>query len=410
MSRRAILFALGLVVTLLVALGLIVLFSASECASVDATSYNRFVGTFWYRSPFYLFSRQCIYCAAGLVAAVIAAVFDYRKLRDWHLMPFIYAATVVLLAAVFLFDPRKGSRRWIPLGLIDLQPSELAKIVVVLAVGVLMDKVGFRVEKAKYGLWQPLGVILFLAGLVVFEPDYGSTMVILAAGSVVMLLGGTRWRHLIPFSIIGFIGLAALVFTNPNRRARLLDQYGSSPAVVQTVAAKTPVDAKTERKKAQAAFQVGQSLAAIANGGLWGVGPGQSMQKKNYLPEKHTDFVFAIGAEELGLPLSIGTMLLFCAFLGLTLHIAATSNDRLGKYIAYGLGFIIFFQAFFNLGVICKALPTKGMALPFFSFGGTNMISSFLSVGLIFSVGIHSREDDKRSFDRIAIGSGKARP
>ena len=120
------------------------------------------------------------------------------------------------------------------------------------------------------------------------------------------------------------------------------------------------------------------------------------MQKHYYLPEAHTDFIFAIGAEELGLPFSIATILLFVLFFALSVYIAAKASDRLGRFLVIGMSFIIFFQAMFNIGVVCKALPTKGMALPFFSYGGTNLMSAFFAVGTILSVGIHSYRDTKR--------------
>ena len=120
------------------------------------------------------------------------------------------------------------------------------------------------------------------------------------------------------------------------------------------------------------------------------------MQKHYYLPEHHTDFIFAIGAEELGLVFSVSVILLFIAFFAFAVYIAARSSDRFGRYIVMGMAFIVFFQAMFNIGVVSGALPTKGMALPFFSYGGTNLMSAFFAVGTILSVGIHSYKDRKR--------------
>ena len=153
----------------------------------------------------------------------------------------------------------------------------------------------------------------------------------------------------------------------------------------------------------RAAYQSEQALVALKNGGVTGVGLGESMQKHFYLPEAHTDFIFAVGGEELGLVFSIGVLLLFAAFFALSVYIAKKAADRLGRYLAFGMAFLVFFQAVFNLGVVCKALPTKGMALPFFSYGGTNMLSTFFAVGTILSVGIHSLRDKKREVLRKAI-------
>ena len=193
---------------------------------------------------------------------------------------------------------------------------------------------------------------------------------------------------MLPFAAFGGAALAYKVFTNANRMARIAAFFGIKLDVGAEV-----VDKAAER----AAYQAHQALVAIGNGGLWGVGLNQSMQKHYYLPEAHTDFIFAIGAEELGLMFSVGTLLLFIAFFALSVYVARNAADRLGRYLVIGMSFIIFFQAMFNIGVVCEALPTKGMALPFFSYGGTNMMSAFFAVGTILSVGIHSYRDRKRA-------------
>jgi cell division protein FtsW len=128
------------------------------------------------------------------------------------------------------------------------------------------------------------------------------------------------------------------------------------------------------------------ALVAIKNGGLWGVGLGESMQKQYYLPECHTDFIFAVGAEELGLFFSIAVIILFLAFFCISVYIARNASDRFGRFLVIGMAFIIFFQAVFNLGVVCEALPTKGMALPFFSYGGTSLMLQIFEVGIILSI------------------------
>ena len=127
------------------------------------------------------------------------------------------------------------------------------------------------------------------------------------------------------------------------------------------------------------------------------------MQKWSYLPEAHTDFVFAVGAEELGLPFSVAVVLLFTAFFAISVYVARRACDRFGRFLVIGMAFIIFFQAMFNIGVVCKALPTKGMALPFFSYGGTNLLSSFFAVGTILSVGIHSARDRMHTLVRKVV-------
>ena len=130
------------------------------------------------------------------------------------------------------------------------------------------------------------------------------------------------------------------------------------------------------------------------------------MQKHHYLPEAHTDFIFAVGAEELGIVFTVAVIFLFAAFFALSVHIARKSSDRFGRLLVMGMSFIVFFQAMFNLGVVCEAFPTKGMALPFFSYGGTNLLSAFFAVGTILSVGIHSGADRKKHLPRKVLSRG----
>ena len=443
--RKSALFLFGLVVTALVALGLTVLTSASEANA------GRIHG-----DVYFFLRRQFIYLAAGIFIAVVAALFDYRWWREkWVLTVLFYAVTFVLLLFVFRYRAVNGSQRWIDLGFIRLQPSEFAKLATVISLAVWLDRAGWRVELFRRGALVAAAIIGGLALPVLVEPDFGSVVVIAAVGFLLMFISGVRLLHIAPFFFCGIAVVAYKVITNANRMARIAAFFGvtvggvtpedldSADCTVTTnqvqkvvtvdkVSYKglvTTVDVRdssgplasivtTDVRLAdgshrttvvtnlaesvadpaakRADYQAEQALIAIHNGGIAGVGLGESMQKQLYLPEAHTDFVFAIGAEELGLAFSLGAILLFAAFFGLSVYIAHQASDRLGRFIAFGMAFLIFFQAMFNIGVVCKALPTKGMALPFFSYGGTNLLSSFFAVGMILSVGIHSYRDRKR--------------
>ncbi len=372
--RKSALFLFGLVVAALVALGLVVLSSAS------VANGQRLHG-----DQLYFMKRQFMYLAAGLVVLFCAAKFDYRKWREHaSLSVLLYCAVFVLLLAVFGFKAINGSHRWIALGPVRLQPSEFAKLTIVIVTAVLLDKVGWRVELFVRGACWPAALIGVLAAPVVLEPDFGSAMVIGLAGFLVMFVAGTRILHMTPFFLLGGCVLAYKVLTNENRLRRLLAFFGE----------RAPDAAAAQLDPA--AYQASMSLVAIRNGGIVGAGLGESMQKHAYLPEAHTDFIFAVGAEELGLVFSVVVIVLFAAFFVLSVCIARKATDRLGRFLAIGMSFIVFFQAMFNLGVVCEALPTKGMALPFFSYGGTNLLSTFFAVGTILSVGIHSFSDRKR--------------
>jgi len=369
--RKSALFWFGLVVTTLVALGLVVLSSASEANAVRL-----------HNDAYFFMKRQFAYLVVGLVLASGIALFDYRKWRDYEFLTWLFFAVVLmLLAAVFGFRAINGSHRWIVLGPLRLQPSEFAKLLTVILLSVWLDKSGWRVELFRRGALWPAVLVGVIALPVLLEPDFGSVMVIGLVGFLMMFVAGTRFLHMLPFALLGVGIVVFKVLTNANRVARLFD----------------------ENKQ----YQVNMALAAIGNSDIWGAGLGESMQKHLYLPEAHTDFVFAVGAEELGIVFSVSVVLLFVAFLFLAVYIARHAADRFGRFLVIGMTFIIFFQAMFNLGVVCKALPTKGMALPFFSYGGTNLLSAFFAVGTILSVGIHSYRDKKHALMRkVFVGRG----
>ena len=368
-------YLLGLTVAALVAVGLIVLCSAS------GTNAARLHGG----NVYFFVERQFAYLAVGLAVATALAFFDYHKWREnLAFTAFFYLAVVVLLGLVFLFPAVNGSQRWINLGPIRLQPSELAKLATVIVLGVYLDRIGWRVELFGRGMALSVALVAPLALLVLLEPDFGSVMVIGVAAALLMFLAGVRLSHL----LLAGLGAGALfafkLLTNANRMGRLAAFWGAGD-----------VDNP-------AAYQVAMARVALQRGGLWGVGYMQSMQKHGSLPEAHTDFVFAVGAEEFGVVFTIGVLVLFTLFFILSVYIAHHAADRFGRFLAYGMAFIIFFQACFNIGVVCEALPTKGMALPFFSYGGTNLVSAFFAVGVILSVGIHSASDVKRRVKRMA--------
>ena len=384
--RKSALFWFGLVVTLLVALGLVVLSSASEANAVRLHHGDAYA----------FIKRQFLYLAGGIVVAVCAALFDYRNWRDHVWLSWLaFAVVFVLLLCVFGFKATNGSQRWINLGPVRLQPSEFAKLTTVILLAAWLDRLGWKVELFRNGALVPAVLMSFFVGPILLEPDFGSVMVVAFAGFLMMFVAGTRILHLAPFLAAGLAVFVYKVSTNANRMARIAAYLGIS---LEGSGAQVS-DAAAQR----AAYQANQALAAIGNSNVWGVGLGESMQKYLYLPEAHTDFIFAIGAEELGICFSVGVVLLFVAFFALSVYIARKASDRFGRFLVVGMASVIFFQAIFNIGVVCKALPTKGMALPFFSYGGTNLLSAFFAVGTILSVGIHSYRDRKRAFIKKVV-------
>ena len=345
--RKSALYLFGLVAASLVALGLIVLCSASQPNAVKWHHGNAFA----------FFLRQLTFVGIGAVFAAVVAKVDYRIWKNRRTLTWIfYGVVFLLLFAVFppIGHKVNGSYRWIPLGPVNLQPSEFAKLAIVIVVAMWMDRLGWKSERFWLGMVAPSMMIAGFAGPILAETDLGSSVVVGCAGFLMMLLGGTRWLYIIGSAAFGGCVFLGVLLTNSNRMRRLApwlrEHLPSSLVGWLGMEQAAPEAVKKLSEMDSAAYQAYNSLVAIKNGGLWGVGLGQSMQKQYYLPEAHTDFVMAVGAEELGLVFSAVVILLFFMFFALAIYIGLKASDRYGRYLAFGMGFIIFFQAMFNLG------------------------------------------------------------
>ena len=317
----------------------------------------------------------------------MAIKFDYHKWREWPWLTIVaYGMVVLLMGLVFLFPPVNGSRRWVSIGTIRLQPSEFAKLMSVFATAVFLDRAGWVIGKFWRGAVRSVAIVAVLMGLALAEPDFGATMVIGLTGGMLFLVSGMKIAHMLALGGVGLCGVGSLLALNANRMNRILSwgkgMFGGAMANAGGSVA------EMSAREIAAAHQADMALVAIQNGGITGVGFNRSMQKLRYLPEAHTDFIFAIGAEEWGLIFSISLLALFTVFFVCGMIISARAPDRLGRLLAFGMTFLIFFQAVFNIGVVTKCLPTKGLALPFISYGGTNLITAMVAVGVLFNVGL----------------------
>ena len=366
--------SLGIVVLSLVAVGFILLASAGEMNGLRL-----------YKDAYFFVKRQAVWLGVASVVLLATAFFDYHRWREWPWLTILfYVVVILLMASVFAFPATKGSHRWLKLGPMRLQPSEFGKILTVIATSVLLDRIGWRIERFWKGV-VPAGVVVaVLMGLAVAEPDFGATMVIALTAGMLFLVAGMRIGHMATMGLAGACGVGTLLAFNANRMNRILAWLPTDIAAKLGVAPEVLAGNSDNAAK----YQLDQALIAIKNGGITG-SPGlfRSNQKLAYLPEAHTDFIFAIGAEEWGLIFSIGLLLLFITFFICGILISAHAPDRLGRLLAFGMTFLVFFQAVFNLGVVTGCLPTKGLALPFISYGGTNLITVMFAVGTLFNVG-----------------------
>ena len=373
---RRVLTLLGISVLALLAWGLIVLASAS---------YGN--GSRLHSDTSYFLYKQVTWLVVALPCLFVAIKFDYHKWREWPWLTIVaYGMVVLLMGLVFLFPPVNGSRRWVSIGTIRLQPSEFAKLMSVFATAVFLDRAGWVIGKFWRGAVRSVAIVAVLMGLALAEPDFGATMVIGLTGGMLFLVSGMKIAHMLALGGVGLCGVGSLLALNANRMNRILS-WGKGMFGAAMANAGGSV-AEMSAKEIAAAHQADMALVAIQNGGITGVGFNRSMQKLRYLPEAHTDFIFAIGAEEWGLIFSISLLALFTVFFVCGMIISARAPDRLGRLLAFGMTFLIFFQAVFNIGVVTKCLPTKGLALPFISYGGTNLITAMVAVGVLFNVGL----------------------
>jgi cell division protein FtsW len=373
---------LALTVVILLGLGIVLLATASTVRAQGL-----------YADPHFFFKRQLMWLGLAAAVAFVSCRFDYHWWKKIPLLPVAFYACVVI-ALVLVFCPViggkvKGSCRWLNLGPLRMQPSEFAKIAIVVVMSVWMDRIGWRVRQFVKGALIPAGALGVFAALLAVEPDFGATMVVIVLGGSLMFVTGSRIWHLLVIACAGLPPLILLIATNANRMERIRAWLQGSDS------------------DSSAAYHLQQAILAFKNGGPWGVGFNQSIQKYNYLPEAHTDFIFAIGGEEFGFLFSIGVLLAFAVLLVCGILISIRAPDRLGRLLAFGMTLLLVFQAAFNIGMVTGCLPTKGLALPFISYGGTNLITALFAVGTLINVGLHIDVFDERLHTQVVRNAVK---
>lgn len=357
-ARRTLLVLTGSVAALTMG-GLVMVLSASS-----VSAFTR------YGSSFLFFKRQALFAAVGLVLAIGTSRIPHRIWqRAW--LPLL-AATVVLLLLVL--HPTTGtvvggSARWISLGPVSLQPSELAKVVAVMATaGIMAANLRYLDDPVVWGI-PLLGVVGLLSVLILLQPDLGTMMVLSLTVFLMLFVAGVRARLLTIWGLIGTAtGIALIVFAG-YRKARLLSFLHPWADPQHT------------------GYQIVQSLIALGSGRLFGVGLGASRQKWMYVPNAHTDFIFSIMGEELGLIGEIVVLALFAGFVWAGIRIALRSPDPFGRLLAAGITAWLGLQALVNLGAVTGVLPITGVPLPFMSFGGSSLVISLAAVGVLVSIG-----------------------
>jgi len=343
------------IVLILVTLGVLILASASSAKYDNAANY--FV------------KRQLLWLALAFCAATVTARIDYRRYQYLA----IPAAAVSVLLLILVRIPGightiNGSWRWLKIGPLTIQPSEIAKLAVIILFSWWLARSQRRIDELKRGIVIPFALLACFALPIIVEPDFGTTMLVSTVAVCMMFLGGASIGPILLIGLAGLLGIVFMIFQNPERMSRILAFLDPQ---------------KYQNDKA---WQLINSLRAFAGGELWGVGFGNSMQKYHYLPEAHTDFIFPIIGEELGMIASMGVVALYVILFVLGLRIAFNARDDFGRFLAYGITLMISIQALINLAVVTGCVPTKGLALPFISYGGSSLLVSGLMIGILVNI------------------------
>ena len=350
---------LGLTIALLT-IGLIMLFSAS------------YPYAYYYKdSSYYYFIRQIVFAVAGLVAMLLMSKINYKILKAIYKPVFV--VTIALLVIVLFHHTNvQNFKRWIPLGPVTIQPSDLAKFTIILTLAVYISKYYKKMKTMKYGILIPIGIIAIFCGLIYLEHHLSCTILMFFIGACLMFAGGSDWK-LFAFGLAVIVLLGFLVVSFPT----LIENYAGKRIVAWLDKDYDPLNGR---------WQTNNSLYAIGSGGFFGVGLGNSKQKYLYVSEPQNDFIFSIVCEELGFLGAAIIIALFAALVIRGLIIASRCKDKFGSLLIIGVVAQIGLQVVLNILVVTDTLPNTGFAFPFFSYGGTAIFMLLFEIGVVLSI------------------------
>ena len=359
-------FTLLITIILLLGIGLVMLLSASSPSALADTG-----------DSYYYFKRQLIFAILGVVAMFAISKIDYRFYQKFYIHS--YVISIILLVAVLLVGREiKGAQRWIYLTeTFSFQPSEMVKFLIIVFYAGILVKNRDDLPKFKNGFLKHFFWVLPIIGLLLLQPHFSASVVILGIVVVMMLVAGCKFRHFLTAGSILIPIVIVLVVLEPYRLQRVLTFLDPWQ------------DATGD------GWQVIQSLYAIGSGGLFGVGLGDSTQKYLYIPEPHNDFIFSIIGEELGFLGCVLIILLFAVFIWRGILIAMKSPDMFGSLMAIGITALIAIQVIINIAVVTSSMPATGMPLPFFSYGGTALFIILCEMGVLLNISRASAKNNK---------------
>ncbi len=352
-----------LLTVFLIALGTVMLYSASSMVAMEK-----------YGNSGFFLQKHLIRLVLGILLMMTLMRFDYRKME--RLSPVIFIGSIVLLLITLMFYWTRNIEtpaRWLPLGAFTLQTSDVAKYAVIIYLAAYLAQREEEIRDFKHGLLPAVIMLSICTGLVVLQPDFSTAATIGIIAFFLLYLGRAKIFHLAALAG-GFAGVAmAVIVRSPYKLERITTFLNPSQDVLDS------------------GYQIQQSLISLGNGGLLGLGLGDSFEKNLFLPEPHTDFIFAILGEELGFIGAAFVLLLFLVFYLQTLKIARRAQDLFGMYVAAGIGTAIFIYAVLHAGVVTGIFPTTGLPMPFISYGGSQLVTTLAGVGIILNISRQAR-------------------
>ena len=348
---------LFIVTLLLVCIGLVMIFSASAVMAKER-----------YGSPYTFLLRQSVWAAAGIAAMLVAMKVDYRRYKHAAFVFSLLGATTLMLISVFFLDRAHNTHRWIHWGAFSFQPSELAKPALIFFLAYFLEGRTRSIEDWRNTLIPAVAPTLVFLALIVFQPDLGTAIACAAITICILFVAGMQLRYFGYALLASIPALYVLIFHVSYRRDRILAFLNPYSDPQKT------------------GFHIIQSMIAVSTGGITGLGLMEGKQKLFYLPEPHTDFIYAVTAEEFGLVGGLFLALLFAVFLWRGLRTALKTEDLFGRYLAIGITSMVVIQAFINISVVLGMMPTKGIPLPLVSYGGSSLFITLACIGVLLNI------------------------
>lgn len=385
-------FQLLILTLLLVGFGLIMVFSSSSSLTVISEHHGY--------DPMYHTKRQILFAIAGTFVMLIVMNINYKKLRKLFI-PIFFLTLLLLIMVVVIGKASNGAVSWFKVAGLGIQPSELAKIATIIYLAALITKKGERIRQWKGGLFPVLVIVGVVAGLIMLQPDLGSTFILVATCGLIIYAGGASLKHISACISLVVLGLALTIGVDS-----LVDviaggdnQAGSS----NYKAGRIEAFLDPFKDQSNTGYNLIQSLIAIGQGGVTGAGYGESVQKLHYLPNPYNDFIFSVIGEEFGF---IGTtifLLLYLYFIWRGIVIALRCTDPFGTLTGVGIMGLIAIQAFINIGGVTNTIPITGVTLPFISYGGSSLLVMMLAMGIMLSISRDSNRPTKEEHVKSVV-------